>query len=175
MRQSICCRMRGQRGMTLLEVLVTLGVLAMFMAGTLQFYSTSYRALNAGEASLGLTHDAHAIMSILSEDIRQAEAFVPDFPTARTVVAAMRMASKTVANAKDVVVVYSLDDRQPAHLFRTVVKGEQESSLELASSVKSLELHSADNRLLRVELSLEKTVAGQQKTFEASSAYAMRF
>lgn len=177
MRKHVCLRLHEQRGMTLLEVLVTLGVLSMFMAGTLQFYTTSYRHINAGEASLGLTHDAHGIMSFLAEDIRQAEAFVPDSPsdTTRTVLAAMRMAPKTLVNAKEVVIVYSLDVEQPARLFRTVVKGKQTSSLELSSSVQSLSIHTEKNHPVRVELVLEKTVAGQLKTFEASSAYAMRF
>ncbi|MCP4404235.1 MAG: prepilin-type N-terminal cleavage/methylation domain-containing protein [bacterium] len=177
MRKHVCHCLHGQRGMTLLEVLVTLGVLSMFMVGTLQFYTTSYRHLNASEASLELTHDAHKIMSMLAEDIRQTEAFVPDFPsnTTRIVLAAMRMAPKTAANAKDVVIVYSLDADRTEHLFRTVSKDGRESSLELSSSVQSLSIHADDNRPVRVELTLQKTVAGQVKTFEASSAYAVRF
>ena len=177
MKKDIVHRLREQRGMTLLEVLVTLGVLGIFMAGTLQFYSTSYRHLNANEASLELTHDAHGIMSLLAEDIRQSEAFVPDFPhdTTHTVLAAMRMAPKSVPNAENVVIVYSLDDRQPAHLFRSVFKDNKVSSLELSSSVQSLSIHPDENRPVKVELTLGKTVAGQQKIFKASSAYAMRF
>jgi prepilin-type N-terminal cleavage/methylation domain-containing protein len=177
MRNTIYSRLGGQQGMTLLEVLVTLGVLAVFMAGTLQFYSTSFRTLNAGDAALDLTHDAHAIMSALAEDIRRAETFVADVADSadRTVVAAMRMVPNTIAREKEVMVVYSLNDDHPAHLFRTVIKDSRESSLELSSSVQSLRLHIDANQPVRVELVLERTVAGRKKTFEASSAYTMRF
>ncbi|PID58929.1 hypothetical protein CSB45_02710 [candidate division KSB3 bacterium] len=177
MRHAVSRRVRGQQGMTLLEVLVTLGVMTIFMAGTLQFYSTNYRILSAGDAMLDLTHDAHTIMSRLAEDIRRTELFLPDFSSksGRTVVAAMRMAPRTAADLNGVVVVYSLSDGKPAHLFRTVMKGSQERSLELAPSVTSLQLYTDATQLIRVELALEKTVSGQKKTFEVSSAYAMRF
>ena len=73
---------RSQKGMTLLEVLVTLGVMSVVFISTLEFYSSSYAFLRGQEAKSSALQDANRIMALLAEDIRGAEALMPDFASA---------------------------------------------------------------------------------------------
>ncbi len=167
----------GQCGMTLLEVMVTLGVLSIFFMGTLQFYSTTYKHLRTRESALDLLHDAHYIMSSLGKDIRQAENLVENFQElpARSVIAALKMAPDLNSHSGKMIVVYWLDRTRPTHLFRSVYRNGQESSSELSSLIQSLTIQPETDRLVSVQFTLQDRIAGQAATFQVSSAYAMRF
>ena len=83
----------GQQGMTLLEVMVTLGILSMILIGTLRLYSTTYKNLQTHNALIDTIHDANLVMSYIGDDIRQADQVLNNYsnPELDTVVAAMKM------------------------------------------------------------------------------------
>lgn len=168
---------RGERGMTLLEVLVTLGVLSIIFIGILQFYSTTYKHLRVRESFVDIVYDAQVIMAHLGEDIRQAEEFLANFPmdNTRSVITVFKMAPKTSTASPNIVVVYSLDNSRPSRLLRSTYEGEQERSTELSTSVQTLTIEPEMNGLVNVELVMRDKIAGRFTTFDVSSAYAMRF
>ncbi len=166
-----------QRGMTLLEIMVTLGVFSIFVMGTLQFYSATYKHLRIRESAFDVMHDAQHIMSAIGQDIRQAEEVVENYQElpARSVITAFKIAPTLSLYSGQTMIVYWLDETRPTHLFRSVYKNGQESSLELSPFIQSLTIQPEGDRLLNVQLALQDTVAGQLTTFQASSTYAMRF
>jgi general secretion pathway protein J len=69
-RQAQCARKDGERGFTLLEVLVAILLLALVVAGLLQGTWLSLRAWEAGEARLIQGQRTRAIATILARDLR---------------------------------------------------------------------------------------------------------
>jgi len=164
---------RSQKGMTLLEVLVTLGVMSVIFIGTLEFYSSSYAFLRGQEAKSNALEDANRIMTLFAEDIRGAEALLPDFTmnAPRTLVAAFQMRPNAAAPRR--IVTYSLDQARPATLLRSVYSEERETFFELSSDVHSLSV-SERNGLISVLLALDLKGTGRASTYEVASAYAMK-
>lgn len=163
--------------MTLLEVLVTLGVLSIIFIGILQFYSSTYKHLRIRESFVDIVYDAQIIMTHLGEDIRQAEEFLVDFPMdeTRSVITAFKITPKTTTVSANIVVVYSLDNSRPTRLVRSIYERDQERSTELSTSVQTLTIKAEMNGLVNVELVMRDKIAGRFTTFDVSSAYAMRF
>ncbi len=158
---------RSQNGMTLLEVLVTLGVLSVIFISTLQFYASTYAFLRNQEALTNVLLDANRIMTLLAEDIRGAETFLPDVSVnqSRTVVAAFEMRSNRI--------VYSIAAEHPTTLRRSVHTGDNETFVDLSSVVRSLSV--ADKHgLISVSLVLDIKGTGRAATYQVASAYAMK-
>lgn len=164
---------RSQKGMTLLEVLVTLGVMSLIFISTLEFYSSSYAFLRGQEGKANALEDANRIMTLLAEDIRGAEALLPDFTmnAPRTVVAAFRMRPTAAVSRR--IVAYSLDQARPTTLLRSVYSEERETFFELSSDVRSLSI-SERNGLVSVSLALDVKGTGRASTYQVASAYAMK-
>lgn len=164
---------RSQKGMTLLEVLVTLGVMSVIFISTLEFYSSSYAFLRKQDAKSSALEDANRIMALLAEDIRNAETLLPDFATnaPRTLVAAFRMRPNAAAPRR--IVAYSFEHDRPTTLLRSVYREEKETFFELSSDVRALSI-SEQNGLLSISLALDLKGTGRASTYQVASAYAMK-
>ena len=162
-----------QQGMTLLEVLVTLGILSMVFIGTLRLYSTTYKNLRTRHLLVETIHDANLVMAYIGDDIRQADQVLSNYTDTEldTVVAAMKMIP---AYADERVVIYSLDAKRPTSLIRSVKTGTDRVSIQLSTLVKDLEIIPKNDKLFEVKLTLEDVTAGEVSTLQVSSAYALR-
>ena len=166
-----------QWGMTLLEVIVTLGVLSVIFMGTLKLYSTTYKTLRTRDSLLNLIHDSHILMSYIGDDIRHAESVKSDFQlhTPNTVVAIIKIAAGSAIPSKEMVVVYSLGVKHPNRLFRSVyIEGKETSKVEISTYIYKLRVKPKTKKLFEVQIILKDQVVGQLSTLQVSSAYAMR-
>ena len=163
----------SQKGMTLLEVLVTIGVMSVVFISTLEFYASSAQFLRKQEAMASVLQDANRIMALLAEDIRGAETFLPDFVVnePRTVVAAFKMRPNAAFSRR--VVAYSFENAHPTTLLRSIHTEEREVFFELSSDVHSLAV-SEQYGLVSVSLVLDVKGTGRALTYQVASAYAMK-
>ncbi len=166
-----------QRGMTLIEVVVTLGILSAFFIGTLGIYSTTYTNLRTRESLLNVVEDSDLLMSYIGNDIQNAYEVLKDYQSAedRTVVAVMKIRKGTPDQIRERVVVYALDANRPNRLFRTVHTEEQTSSTELSTHIDMIKVIPKSEKLFEVQLILEDRVARKISRLQASSTYAMRY
>ena len=166
----------GQQGMTLLEVLVTLGILSILLIGTLRLYSVTYKNLRTRHSLLDTIHDANLVMSYVGDDIRQTHEFLEHYTHKElaTIVAALKLGRGTPVQAQERVIIYSLDAKRPGVLIRSVETGAEVTSVNLSTLVKNFEILPKNERLLEVKLTLEDVTAGEVSTLQVSSAYALR-
>jgi prepilin-type N-terminal cleavage/methylation domain-containing protein len=164
------------KGMTLVEVLVTIAILSLVLGVTLTLYSTTFRNIRIRESLLYMLHDADLIMSSIGDDIRHTDEFLKDYhaPESHVVVAAMKTKNPS-KQAEERVIVYSLDAERPNRLIRSVHRGEDSTSVELSTFIRKLEIIPTTERLFKVNLLLEDEVAGKVETWQASSAFALRY
>jgi prepilin-type N-terminal cleavage/methylation domain-containing protein len=153
-----------QKGMTLVEVLVTLGILSFVLGATLTLYSSTFRNIRTHDSFLNILHDADVITSYIGADIRRAHEFLKDYQTSQgqTVVAAMKVAKGIPEGNEESVIVYSLDAEHPNRLVRSVHTGASSTSIELSTLIREFKV-------------IEDEVAGNVNTFQASSAFALRY
>ncbi len=173
-RHNIFARLRG---MTLVEVLVTIAVLSVVLMVTLTLYSTTFRNIRTHESLLNVLHDADLIMSYIGNDIRHADEFLNDYQgsESQTVVAAMKVTGGTPKRREESMIIYSLDAEYPNRLVRSVHIGENLTSMELSTLVRKLEVIPTTDRLFEVKLIVEDKVAGKLNTLQTSSAFALRY
>lgn len=167
----------GQRGMTLLEVVVTLGILSGVLLGTMKIYSNAYRHFRTRGTLLTLLEDADQIMSTLGGDIRRANAISDSYPPEgqRTVVVALHLTPQASPAPKDMTVVYSRDANHPYRLFRSVYTEEKViTSIELSTHIHDIHVHPKGKRLFEVRLALQESAARKTSSLQVSSAYATR-
>lgn len=164
---------RIQRGMTLIEVLVTISLLGFVMASTLTLYSNIMKTNRQRDTLTTMISDADRILSTVEQDIRNATSFAPDYALEGkfTVIAAFPR-NKNVTNRPQTTIVYALDADQPNRLFRVVV-GDGVRATELSAGVKNVRMIPTPDTLITVELILETRVAGEVKTWQAASAFAL--
>ena len=167
----------NRRGVTLLECVVTLTALSIFFLGAYQVYSSTYRYFYVREAQLNLVQDSQRIMSYIADDIRQAEILLPDYAGTNSyaVLLALKMQpSSSMSSDANTIIAYAIDKGKPHHLFRIVYANGQTTSLELSPYLDTLNVLPETEKLIKVELSLQETVAGKESTYHVASAYAMR-
>ena len=166
---------RHPRGMTLVEVLVTISVLSFVIMAVLSLYDTSLKNIRTDENRLALLHDANAIMAYFEDDLRLSQELLRNYQTAdaQIVAAALKMKKRTAAEAEaERVIVYAFDAQN--RLIRSVYSGKQGVSFELSKSVRQLEVSPMAARLVRVSLIVADEVAGQKNSLPASSVFAMQ-
>ena len=165
-----------QRGMTLLEMVVTLGVLSVVLMGTLTIYSTTYRNFRTHDNMLNIIHDSESVMSTLGNDIRHAQQLLENYQDSdlRTMVAAMKIRTDAPEQNEQQIVVYSRDRNQPNRLFRSVYRQDKVISVELSTRIQALNIIPKSDKLIEVQLTVEDKVAGQLSILQTSSVYAMR-
>lgn len=166
-----------QKGMTLVEVLVTLGILSFVLGATLTLYSSTFRNIRTHDSFLNILHDADVITSYMGADIRRANEFLKDYQASEVqiVVAAMKMAKGSSEGHAESVIVYSLDAERPNRLVRSVHTGASSTSIELSTLIRELKVIPTTHNVFEVTIVLEDEVAGNVNTFQASSAFALRY
>jgi type II secretory pathway pseudopilin PulG len=159
--------------MTLIEVLVTVSLLGFVMASTLTLYSNIMQTNRQRDALTAMISDADRILSTVEHDIRNAASFMTTYALEDkyTVIAALPR-NKNATNRPQTTVVYALDADRPKRLFRVVV-GDDVHATELSAGVKSFSMIPTPDALITVELNLETIVAGEVKTWQASSAFGL--
>ncbi len=173
-RQSMCMR-RGsgfpQRGMTLIEVLISISLLGSLMAGTLTLYSSIMKTNRQRDTVAAMIADADRILATVEQDIRRAATINPNYALAGTyaVVAALHRAQND--NARPRTIVYAFDAVQPQRLLRLAVTDDVHVT-ELATGVKSFTILPGPNVLITVDVVLERIVADETKTWHASTAFS---
>lgn len=166
----------AQRGMTLVEVIVTLGILSVFFIGTLGIYSTTYKTLRTRDSLMNILDSSDLLMSYIGNDIRHAHEFLNNYQedNAHTVVAAMKIKQGGLDQTKERIVVYALDAEYPNRLFRIVHQESRVVSIELSTHIHTFNVIPKAENLFEVQLILRDRVAGKVSTLQASSVYAMR-
>ncbi len=160
-----------QSGMTLIEMLITISLLGGVMASTLTLYSNIMKANHQRDSIATMIADADQVLSIVEQDIRKAATINPDYALAGTytVIAAFPRAKDSSVWPQTI--VYAFDASQPRRLLRINVTDDVHVT-ELATDVKSFTMLPAPNTLINVELTLEKVVAGETKTWQTSTAFS---
>jgi len=166
-----------QKGMTLVEVLVTLGILSFVLGATLTLYSSTFRNIRTHDSFLNMLHDADLIMSYVGKDIRHANEFLKGYHTSETqiVVAAMKRVKGRPEGDEERLIVYSLDAERPNRLIRSVRTGANSTSIELSTLIREFKIIPTTQNLFEVTILLEDEVAGKVNTLQASSAFASRY
>jgi len=165
-----------QRGMTLVEVIVTLGVLSIVLMSALELYSTTLKNIRTNDSLLEILHDANQIMASLEDDIRHANEFLSDYHAGKSqlVVAALKIRKGASEGSEERVIVYALDPDRPNRLVRSVRIGDRSTSIELSTLIQELRILPTADQSFKVTLILEDEVAGKMNTLQASSVFAMR-
>lgn len=160
-----------QGGMTLIEMLITISLLGGVMASTLTLYSNIIKTNHQRDSIATMIADADQVLAVVEQDIRKAATINPDYALAGTysVIAAFPRPKNGSARARTI--VYAFDASQPQRLLRISVTDDVHVT-ELATDVKSFTMLPAPNTLINVELTLEKIVAGETKTWQASTAFS---
>jgi prepilin-type N-terminal cleavage/methylation domain-containing protein len=174
--------MRKRRdGMTLVETLVTLGVLSIVMAGSLLVYSTTLKAIHTRNSQIRIMHDADTIMSYVGNDLRHTYQYLPNYQgkPSQQVVAALKVLKGSAEFPNEQLVVYFLDADTPSRLMRSVISDDyQATPVELSALVRDITIAPAATsakKLFEIHLSLEDTVAGKSNTLQTSSAFTSRY
>lgn len=160
------------RGMTLIEVMVTISLLSFVMASALTLYSNVMKANRQRDSLTTLIADADRILTTIEHDIRRAGALLSEYPIrdTQTVIAALPLRQKPEIPST---IVYALDDKRPNHLLRLVYSGDNVTSTDMSAVVRSLSITPTTTALVNVELVVEDTIAGDVNTWQASSAFAL--
>lgn len=169
----------GACGMTLIEVLVTIGVLSLVLAFILPMYSTSYETLRSRDALLTIIHESDRLMHMIGADIRKAHEVLRNAPSdmEHTVVATMKVHQiASDSSLQEQVIFYALDAQRPNRLLRIVQQqgNEQLVATELSRNVESIQVTSETQTLFNIQLRLQQTVAGKRVSLQTASSYAMR-
>lgn len=167
----------GRRhGMTLVEVLVTLSVLSLVLAGSLSVYSSTYKTLRTRDALMNVIDDTTRIMATLGDDIRQAQEFLPDYHSLEfpKVIVALKSYRPTNAHLEERLVLYSLDNKHPNRLIRSVITSKGVTSLQISAFIQNITILPKTDNLLEISLSLKAIAAGQPYTLQTSTVYALR-
>lgn len=166
---------RPQGGMTLIEVLVTISLLSFVMASTLTLYSKIMKTNRQRDSLATMIGDADRILATVEQDIRHADAIMTDYTIEGnyTVIAALPR-GKNATNQPRPTIVYALDADQPKRLFRVVVVRDNVQATELSAEVKNFTMVPASNTLVNVDLTVETAVAGEVKTWQIASAFALK-
>ena len=165
-----------QRGMTLIEVMVTMGLLSVLLIGTLTIYAQLFKAIQTRDNLMTVLHDADLIMSSIGNDIRNASAFLKDYQgnDSQKVIAAFNVRTRSAAQPAERVIVYALDSQHPDRLIRSVQTGGRVMSLELSRLVQQLDIAPTSQNVFAVQLLLKYTGTGKVNTWRTSSAFALR-
>ena len=160
------------RGMTLIEVVVTISLLSFVMASALTLYSNIMKTSRQRDSLATLIADSDRILSTIERDIQNADHLLSEYPIqdSLSVVAALPMHQKYGAAST---VVYALDNERPNHLLRIVYSGNDVASIDMSAVVQNLTMTSTTSALVNVELTVEDTVAGNVNTWQVSSAFAL--
>lgn len=165
-----------QQGMTLVEVMVTIAVLSMVMASALTLYSRMFKNIQQRDSVVTMLYDSDHIMTYIGHDIRNADELLDAYPVeaSQTLITAMKFATPTGEGQEEQVVAYTLDTNRPTHLVRSIYAGESVVSTTLSTLVQVINIKPKTKNLFEVELLLEDTVAGELKSWQASSAFALQ-
>lgn len=167
---------KKQQGMTLVEVLVTITVLSFVLGSSFTLYASMLKNIRKRDSVIAMLHEADQIMTTLGNDIRRADEWLNNYSTrdSHTVIAAMKMADPLTNSGDKCTVVYALDKDYPNHLVRAVYVGESITHTALSARISAIKITPQPPKLVYVELRLEEMVAGETKTWQGSSAYAMK-
>ena len=167
--------LRKQQGMTLVEVMVTITVLSFVLGSSLTLYASMLKNIKKRDSVITMLHDADRIMTTLGTDIRRADKWLNNYSTREsyTVIAAMKVTNPFPNSSQEYIVVYALDDAYPNRLVRTVYAGESTTSTALSTRISAIKITPKPRNLVNVELLLEETVAGETKSWQGSSAFAL--
>lgn len=167
----------AQQGMTLIEVIVTIGVLSIFFIGTLGMYTRTYRHLQTRDSLISIVDDSDRIMSYIGDDIRHAHQFLNDYQgdDSHIVVAAMKIRQGGPEAPMENLVVYFLDADRPNRLIRSVRTKNNTVTMEISTQVHTLKVVPKEKKLFEVQLSVQDQVAGKQSTTQVLSQYAIRY
>jgi type II secretory pathway component PulJ len=165
-----------QRGMTLIEVIVIVGLLSAILIGAMTIYSDLFAAIRGRDQLITVLHEANVIMTSIGDDIRHAVALLNDYQgnESQTVMAAFKVKQETSAQPEERVIVYAVDPQRPNRLLRTVQIGDRSTALELSTHVQQLEIAPKSENILAVHLVLQYPVAGKVNTWRTSSVFALR-
>ena len=168
------------RGMTLLEVLVTIGVLSVVLALILPMYSTSYETIRSRDALVTIIHEGDLLMTMIGGDIRKAHEILLNYSSKNTenpVVAALKIWQMTPdSSLHEQIIFYALDAQRPNRLLRMVQHpgSEQLMSTEISRNIGSIQVTSNTDKLFTIQLMLQQTVAGKKVSLQTTTSYAMR-
>ncbi|GAK55017.1 Tfp pilus assembly protein PilW [Candidatus Vecturithrix granuli] len=169
----------GVRGMTLIEVLVTIGVLSVVLALVLPMYSTSYETIRSRDALLTIIHESDRLMDMIGNDIRKAHEILCNAPSdmKHVVVATMKVHQiASDSSLQEQAITYALDAQRPNRLLRIVQQQGNEKLIttELSRNIESIQMTSETQTLFNIQLRLQQTVAGKKVALQTISSYAMR-
>lgn len=169
-------RPEKQQGMTLVEVMVTITVLSFVLGSSLTLYASMLKNIKKRDSVITMLHDADRIMATLGTDIRRADEWLNGYSTgeSHTVIAAMKISNPFPNSSQEYIVVYALDDADPNRLVRTVHAGESATRTVLSARISAIKITPKPQKLVNVELLLEETVAGETKSWQGSSAFALK-
>lgn len=168
------------RGMTILELLVTMGVLSVLFALILPMYSTSYETIRSRDALVTIIHESDLLMNMIGNDIRESQEALLNYSPKdmdHTVVAALKTRRMTAdASFQEQLILYVLDEDRPNRLLRMVQQPgkEQLMTTEVSRNIESIQVKAATNKLFTVQLMLQQTVAGKKVSLQTASSYMMR-
>ncbi len=165
-----------RQGLTLIEVIVTLGVLSVFLTGTLGIYSRTYRNIKIKDSLMSVMSDSDLIMTYLGHDIRHAYEFLSDYQddTSNIVIAAMKIREGMPEAPTENLVVYFLDAEQPHRLVRDVRTPHSHITAEISTRVHTFKVIPKTQRLFEVRLILQDQAAGNLSTSQVTSKFTMR-
>ncbi len=166
-----------RQGMTLIEVMVTIGILSAFFIVALGMYSKTYSYVRSRNALMTIVDESDRIMTYIGADIRNAREFLADYTDedeSHRVIAAFTMKAGKSGEAAERVIVYFWDADAPGRLVRSVQTAERQADMELTTNFDSLVVIPHAERLFEVRLFLQQQTADNVSRSHIISKYAMR-
>lgn len=166
----------SSRGMTLVEVLVTITVLSFVLAISLGIYGNLLKTITMRDSISAMIGDADLIMRYIGQDLRQADEILSNYATnaSQAVVVALKSINTASPRREERVVVYVLDADRPNRLVRSVYAGQNSTSIELSTRIGSINVSPSSPGLVGVKLMLTEMAAGKAQAWEASTTFAVK-
>lgn len=170
--QQKCC----PRGMTLVEVLVTITILSFVLGSSLGIFGSVLKTITIRDSMLTMIYDADVIMMDLGQDLRHADEILSNYAAnaSQTVVVALKSINTASPRREERVIVYVLDANRPNRLVRSVYAGQNSTSVELSTRVGNIKVNALASGLVEVKLILTDMVAGKAQAWQASTVFAMK-
>jgi len=170
---------RREEGFTLPEVIVSLGILSIFMTVALSVFSQTYGYINRADLDLDLLHQAQMVLGQLSQDIRNASEIATQhgaFQSSERVLILKLADPSEKDQGKGTYVIYHYNpadakvSESPGEIRRIAFPSQSGIDL-LSQDVKNLKFNLTPSQTVEIELDLEKRMYGITRSLSVRSAY----